>query len=167
MSESKSADRSPEQAAAAPAELVLVETLDELPTWAPLERLVAFLHEDMKPYEDTPRDVERGLRYALDPARPGNGFAVLAAVDEALAGAVVFLETGMGGYVPENILLFVCVRPEMRGRGLGARLIERAVDHCQGDVKLHVEYDNPAKRLYERLGFSSDYAEMRLKRDKR
>jgi len=25
-----------------------------------------------------------------------------------------------------------------------------------------VEYDNPAKRLYERLGFRSRYAEMRL-----
>jgi len=146
------------------AELLLVERLDELPDWSPLQRLVAFLHEDMKPYEDTPRDVERGLRYALDPAQPGDGFAVLAGADGALVGAVVFLETGMGGYVPENILLFVCVRPEMRGCGLGAQLIRRAIDHCDGDVKLHVEYDNPAKRLYERLGFTSDYAEMRFKR---
>ncbi|MDK2978441.1 MAG: hypothetical protein PWP52_1155, partial [Bacteroidales bacterium] len=32
------------------------------------------------------------------------------------------------------------------------------------DVKLHVEYDNPAKRLYERLGMTTKYAEMRLKK---
>ena len=31
----------------------------------------------------------------------------------------------------------------------------------EGDTKLHVEYDNPAKRLYERLGFENKYAEMR------
>jgi hypothetical protein len=29
-----------------------------------------------------------------------------------------------------------------------------------------VEYDNPAKRLYERMGFSTKYAEMRWQRSK-
>ena len=47
------------------------------------------------------------------------------------------------------------------GRGIGRRTIERALDQADGPVKLHVEYDNPAKRLYERIGFTSKYAEMR------
>jgi ribosomal protein S18 acetylase RimI-like enzyme len=69
----------------------------------------------------------------------------------------------MGGYVPKHILLFVSVLPETRGRGIGGKLIKRSIAECEGDVKLHVEYENPAKRLYERLGFTSDYAEMRFK----
>ncbi len=142
-------------------EYLTVLTLQDLPAWAPLDQLTAFLNEKMKPYEDLPEDVERGLRYALDPDVPGNGFAVLVQADGRLAGAVVFLETGMRGYIPENVLLFVCVDPALRGRGIGAELIRRAMARCKGQIKLHVEYDNPAKRLYERLGFVSKYAEMR------
>jgi ribosomal protein S18 acetylase RimI-like enzyme len=56
------------------------------------------------------------------------------------------------------------VDPETRGRGIGGALIERCLAEADGDVKLHVDYDNPAKRLYERLGFTSKYAEMRWKR---
>ena len=74
------------------------------------------------------------------------------------------LRTGMKGYVPENILVFVSILPEMRGTGLGGKLIERGVREAEGDVKLHVEYDNPAKRLYERLGFTTKYAEMRYEK---
>jgi len=53
------------------------------------------------------------------------------------------------------------VDPKSRGCGIGRKLIRQALSRCAGDIKLHVEYDNPAIRLYERLGFSSKYAEMR------
>jgi ribosomal-protein-alanine N-acetyltransferase len=140
---------------------VEVETLIDLPSWARLEQLAGFLYQKMKPYEDTRPDVERGLRYALDPERPGDGFAILAVKAGRLAGAVVFVTTQMQGYIPENILLFICVDPNLRGQGLGRRLILRGLARCQGQIKLHVEPDNPAKRLYERLGFVHKYDELR------
>ena len=123
--------------------------------------LARFLHDNMKPYEDSIDDVKRGLDYALslDPAR--GGFILLAEVDGRLKGALVSLRTGMGGYIPSNILLFVGVEVASRGLGIGGHLIKEATSICHGDIKLHVEYDNPAKRLYERLGFTSKYAEMR------
>ena len=71
------------------------------------------------------------------------------------------LDTGMEGYIPENLLLMVSVDPDRRGQGIGKKIIERALAECDGDVKLHVEYENPARRLYERVGFTSKYAEMR------
>ena len=40
-------------------------------------------------------------------------------------------------------------------------MVERIQQECGGGIALHVEYDNPARRLYERLGFTSKYAEMR------
>jgi len=81
---------------------------------------------------------------------------------DILAGALVMLDTGMKGFIPEQILLFVSVSPDMRGLGIGRRIIEKSLKECNGEVKLHVEYDNPAKRLYERIGFTSKYAEMRI-----
>jgi len=121
------------------------------------------LHHQMKPYHDALPDVLRGLDYALSDEPGKGGFVIVAEVDGQLAGALVMLETGMGGYVPENLLLFVVVDPALRGHGVGRQIIEHALRECTGDVKLHVEPENPARRLYERLGFDSKYVEMRYR----
>jgi ribosomal protein S18 acetylase RimI-like enzyme len=56
--------------------------------------------------------------------------------------------------VPE---LSVCVLPGYRGAGLGAELLSGAVAEARRRglpaVSLSVEEGNPARRLYERLGF--------------
>ena len=89
------------------------------------------------------------------------GFVLIAEHDEKPIGALLMLRTGMAGYIPENVLLFVGVSPDARGKGIGSKIIRKGFELADGDVKLHVEYDNPAKRLYERLGMTSKYAEMR------
>lgn len=133
----------------------------DLPRWLPRRDLTLFLHESLKPYEDSIPDIENALDYAFSDAEGKGGFLVLGEENGELIAAVVMLNTGMRGYVPEHILLFVGVKPGMRGNGLGRTIIRTALDNCPGAVKLHVEYDNPARRLYERLGFASKYAEMR------
>lgn len=141
--------------------LVVVRSKTELPERMDRETLAAFLHEYLRPYEDTREDILEGLNYALDNAGGRGGFVLLAMRENSLAGALVMLNTGMKGYVPEHLLLFVAVHSDRRGQGIGAAMIKKARQLCTGNIKLHVEYDNPAKRLYERLGFSSKYAEMR------
>jgi [ribosomal protein S18]-alanine N-acetyltransferase len=133
-----------------------------MPEWLTVDALAEYLHEVMKPYNDTVPDVLEGLRYALSDQPGRGGFIITASREKRLLGAIVMLDTGMSGYVPANLLLFVAVSPELRGHGLGTRLIKSAAKLCRGAVKLHVEPDNPARRLYERLGFTSKYVEMRL-----
>jgi ribosomal-protein-alanine N-acetyltransferase len=133
----------------------------ELPAGVSVDSLAQFLHEVMKPYNDPVPDVKRGIEYALSDAPGQGGFIHFVTREQELLGAVVILSTGMSGYVPENLLLFVAMRPELRGQGIGGKLIKRALARCEGQVKLHVEPDNPARRLYDRLGFSSNYVEMR------
>ena len=133
----------------------------DLPDWLGLDGLARFLHENMKPYEDTIPDIKRALQYALSQEKSMGGFILVAADAQDVAGSVVILDTGMSGYIPEHILVFVGVQPKLRGRGIGGWLVKEAFARCKGDVKLHVEYDNPAKRLYERLGMTTKYAEMR------
>jgi [ribosomal protein S18]-alanine N-acetyltransferase len=70
----------------------------------------------------------------------------------------------MSEYVPENLLVYIAVDGKTRGRGIGKSLMEKAVEAARGDVALHVEPDNPARRLYERIGFTSKYLEMRFKK---
>lgn len=151
-----------------PIETVLTRTRNqvvrqetELPEWLTRDKLARFLHQVMKPYEDKLEDIKSALSFVFDDKRDLGGFVILATYGDELLGAAVIHYTPWSGYVPENMLLFIGVRPQYRGQGIGQALIEDTLAHCEGDVKLHVEYDNPAKRLYEREGFTSKYAEMR------
>ena len=134
---------------------------NQLPDWLDKHSLATFLHENLKPYEDTVEDIGRGLDYAFSLESGKGGFVMSAQEKGELLGVLVMLHTGMEGYVPANLLLFVAVDSGQRCKGIGRRLCEEAIAECQGDVCLHVEYDNPAKRLYERIGFTSKYTEMR------
>jgi len=138
-----------------------VDTIAELPPNVTLETLVDFFYREMKPYQDTPEDVLRGLRYAFSKLPGKGGFLLLAVRGGELVGGLTMLRTGMEGYVPENILLFVAVRRDLRGQGVGGELVRRGIVQADGAVKLHVEHDNPARRLYLRMGFENKYLEMR------
>lgn len=53
-------------------------------------------------------------------------------------------------------LVDVSLLPEHRGRGLGTALLQSVLDEgraCGLPVTIHVEHNNPAMRLYRRLGF--------------
>jgi [ribosomal protein S18]-alanine N-acetyltransferase len=120
-------------------------------------RIARFLLEHLKPYGDPLPDIERCLNYVTE----RGGFVVVAEENDAICGAVVLNETGMSGYIPEYILVYIAVDSAMRGRGLGAQLMQKALHYAEGSVALHVEHDNPARRLYERMGFTNKYLEMR------
>ena len=143
------------------ANIFVLRRLDDLPPWLTIKSLSRFVYENIKPYEDTLEDTRRAVEMALDPDRPEGAFILVAEKDRNPVGALIMLRTGMKGYVPENILLMVCVHPSMRGKGVGGQLIRKGIDTADGDVKLHVEYDNPARKVYEKIGFTSKYAEMR------
>jgi len=127
------------------------------------EEFIDFLFTHLDRFGDPKEDINKCLDYAFSDEKSEGGFALAAFYDNKLVGALIMNKTGMGGYIPEWILVYVAVDASYRGKGFGRQIIEEAFKHCDGDVKLHVEYDNPAKRLYERIGFTTKYAEMRYK----
>jgi ribosomal protein S18 acetylase RimI-like enzyme len=65
----------------------------------------------------------------------------------------VYIHCGHDEYRLMDILL----RQELRGTGVGTTLLRALMEHaqqCQAGITLHVEPDNPAQRLYHRLGFT-------------
>lgn len=92
---------------------------------------------------------------------PG-GFLILALEESEIRGALIMNKTGMSGYIPENILVYIAVDASVRGSGIGRKLMNLAIEKSDGAIALHMEANNPAKRLYERLGFTIKYLEMRL-----
>lgn len=75
---------------------------------------------------------------------------------------VVELNDGPIGrlYVDRSVHLLriidIALLPEYRGRGIGGALMRQLLDEARASgkpVQIHVEVNNPALRLYERLGF--------------
>jgi ribosomal-protein-alanine N-acetyltransferase len=143
---------------------LFIEKLEDLQEYTSLCELSCFLHSSLIPFEDPVDEIENGIDYAFSDAEGKGGFVILAMDGGETVGALVMLRTGMSGFVPPNILLYIAVKPDYRGQGIGGNLIRVAFQRSDGDIKLHVEYDNPARRLYERMGFRSKYAEMRFSR---
>lgn len=123
-----------------------------------------FLYEHLDQYGDPHEDIMKCLDYALSQSVDKGGFAVMAREEGKIVGAVVINRTGMSGYIPDNILVYIAVDASQRGKGLGKQLMSAAINKAEGDIALHVEPDNPARKLYEKLGFTNKYLEMRLKR---
>ena len=129
----------------------------------PQEKIAAFLFKHLEKYGDPLEEIMACLDYVFHPEK--GGFVAIAYDDtNTMHGAVIINNTGMSGYIPENILVYIAVNSDLRGQGLGQSLMQMALENAEGNVALHVEADNPAKRLYERLGFTNKYLEMRYTR---
>lgn len=128
------------------------------------ENFVDFLFTHLGPYGDPKDAINACIDFAFGADGKFGGFLLAAYNLEKLVGALIINNTGMSGYIPEHILVYVAVDQAYRGKGFGRQIVEQAIADCSGEVKLHVEYENPAKHLYERLGFTTKYAEMRYKK---
>ena len=130
------------------------------------QQLVDFLYDQLEQYGDPKHQIERAIDYSLKEFDSFGGFVMQLMQEEKIRAAVVINRTGMDGYIPENILVYIAVDRDSRGEGLGRKLMMQAIAHADGDIALHVEASNPAKILYEQLGFTNPYLEMRLKKSK-
>ncbi len=129
------------------------------------ERIAEFLFQHLEQYGDAKDDIKRAVAYALKEIESFGGFVIVYEKEGQIAGTVVVNRTGMKGYIPENILVYIATHRKFRGKGIGKRLMQETVSKAQGSIALHVEEDNPARFLYEKVGFDKKYLEMRyLKR---
>ena len=131
-------------------------------TYLQKNEIADFLLVHLGKFGDPKDDIMKCLDYALDPGLQAGGFVVLAREKGTVVGALVMNKTGMSGYIPENILVYIAVDERLRGQGIGKKILDMAIKMANGAIALHVEPDNPARKLYERLGFTNKYLEMRL-----
>jgi ribosomal protein S18 acetylase RimI-like enzyme len=80
----------------------------------------------------------------------GTSYDLIVRGDEVLGRLYVYRDEAAW------LVLDVALLPEHRGKGLGTRLLRQVQTEAAATgkpVRMHVEQFNPAKRLYERLGF--------------
>ena len=115
--------------------------------------------------EPLPRDIVRDpdiARYVKGWGKTGDlAFAAIDEVTGKPVGAVwirLFSKQNQGyGFVAEDCPeLSIAVLPQYRNRGFGTQLLQHMMAESArlySSVSLSVSIDNPAARLYERLGF--------------
>ena len=131
------------------------------------EEVISFLFQHLQEYGDKKEDIGKCLDFAVRDSNEGlGGFVLMLLENDKIMGATIVNKTGMAGYIPENILVYIAVHEKVRGKGFGKKLMNKAIELTDGDIALHVEPNNPAKFLYEKLGFENKYLEMRLKKQK-
>ena len=123
-------------------------------------KIADFLYDHLEQYGDEKEDIHKALQYVYN----RGGFITIGHEDNDIKGIVVINDTHMTGYIPDHILVYIAVDRSTRGQGFGRRLMMKVIDACRGDIALHVEPDNPAKHLYENIGFTNKYLEMRYKK---
>lgn len=122
--------------------------------------IAQFLYTHLEEYGDKIEDILKCIDYVMHPDKGGN---IVVGLDEnKIVGVTVLNNTNMKDFIPENILVYIAVDNSQRGKGFGKQLMQKAISIAEGNIALHVEPDNPAKKLYEKLGFTNKYLEMRL-----
>jgi GNAT superfamily N-acetyltransferase len=106
---------------------------------------------------ETPADAEAEVLGTLDGKwgpLVGQASLVAAAGSDLISAVVVVLDSG---HDRTPLLAFAVTSPEWQGHGVGGWLIENAIWRLDlaGITELHlaVSPTNPARRLYQRLGF--------------
>ncbi|MDY0016541.1 MAG: GNAT family N-acetyltransferase [Candidatus Delongbacteria bacterium] len=123
-----------------------------------------FLYENLENYGDPKADILKAMDYALKLSESFGGFILSGTEDGKVIGAVVVNRTGMKDYIPENVLVYIATHKDHRGKGIGKKMMQKAVETAEGSLALHVEPDNPARFLYEKIGFTTKFIEMRYKK---
>jgi len=136
------------------------------PTTSEKQEIAHFLSDHLDQFGDKKEDILKSIDFSVKDRDSFGGFTLVARENDKIVGAVVVNQTGMDGYIPENILVYIATHRDLRGKGIGKGLMKEAIAFAQGDIALHVEAANPALHLYQKLGFENKYLEMRLKKNK-
>jgi ribosomal protein S18 acetylase RimI-like enzyme len=119
------------------------------------------------PWDASAKEAFLRMQFAAQDSHYRQAFPA-ASYDLILCGAQVlgrlYVDRGAAAW----LVLDIALLPEHRGRGLGTGLMTAILAGAAAaglPVRLHVEQHNPARRLYERLGFRAlggdgVYAEM-------
>jgi len=135
---------------------------EENPTNFSRSDITDFLYEHLDEFGDSKDAIRTCIAFAYGDKEGQDGFILIAHDDDVITGAVIMNHTNMSLYIPEHFLVYIAVNKDYRRQGIGKTMMEKIAENTEGDIALHVEPDNPARKLYEKMGFTNKYLEMRL-----
>lgn len=129
-----------------------------------MDRVVKFLNREIDTFSDSEGAILKSVQYAIKD-RAGLGGYVFELFDGTeTVGVAVVNRTGMQEYMPDNILVYLAIKSDEQRKGFGRQLLAYALEHCEGEVMLHISADNPSRGFFQKVGFRTQYQEMYLER---
>ena len=92
------------------------------------EEFIDFLHQHLDRFGDPKDQIEMSIDYAFSNAEGKGGFLLAGFYEGKLVGGLIMNKTGISGYIPDNILVYVAVDASLRGKGIGAQIIEKSFE---------------------------------------
>ncbi len=132
-----------------------VSSSEPFPTWLDREAVVKFLEQQLDERGVDAATLRAAMDHALAPTCGKGGFMILASIGERLAGATVVLRRGLAALDAGYRLAYVGVLPELRGRGLGKRLVGKVAQQATGGVEVVLEDGERVTSLFAAVGFEA------------
>ncbi len=127
-----------------------------------INRITKFLHQHIEDPEENKSAIRQSLLYAAKEIPGLGGFTFITKDKGMIVGAVVVNKTGMKEYYAENLLVYVVVHKEYRNNGIATKLLNEAINYCNGNITLNIQQDNSAIALFEKNGFTTKKIQMTL-----
>jgi len=109
-----------------------------------------------------PSDLESAKEFLKDRIRNDESIIYMAYIDgKAVGFTLLYPLFSSVSLKPMYLLNDLYVKADYRGQGIGKALIDKAKALCEKEknkgLTLQTASDNPAQKLYERLGFVKDH----------
>jgi len=122
----------------------------------PKEEISKWIKEWLLDYSDPLKETLDAVNTAVD-----TGFILLALRNNIPQGVCVVVHSGFKDFIPTYHLAYIVTKKGNKGRGIATELINEMIELTNGNLSLHVDFDNKrAISLYEKLGFETKYARM-------
>jgi ribosomal-protein-alanine N-acetyltransferase len=128
------------------------------------EAIINFLMAKLEEYQDSRDNVSRAVEYALSKFPHQGGFVIIARKDKDVVGVCVVNRTNFEGYLAENILVFLAIRPEERRKGVASEMLKQVKIYSKGSIAVRLKRDENVADLFRKSGFGQDAHEFILKR---
>lgn len=128
-------------------------------------KIVDFFVANLEEMEPNREFIRKSIDYATKERLSFGGFIIVNKSHGEIVGVSIVNQTGMEGYMTENVLAYFAVSTKFRNNGIAKNMVEQILRHAKGEVALHLKEKSTFAKIFKKIGFKKSIVEMRLERN--
>lgn len=123
------------------------------PTELDKHGIIKFVSSQFSSNTNSKENIRKALDYATKERMSFGGFVIVQKWFGEIIGVSIVNHTGMEGYMPENILVYIAVAEQHQNKGLAKEMIQQVLNYAKGEVAVYLRDRNDLIPAFEHLGF--------------